>query len=110
MMQKKVTEALVATEEKWSRRLAIVWGAGRCGEHRRSSRRSDLEVVGMLQEMVGVETDPKQQSLFQHRLDPPVSQAQVLVGQMVPAQVLLVAAAAGSGHLGWAAGQGKPGS
>jgi len=25
MRQKKVTEALVATEEKWSRRLVIVW-------------------------------------------------------------------------------------
>jgi len=61
----------------------------------------------MLLEMLGFEADPKLLSLFQKRLDPPVSQAQVLVEQMVPAQVLLVAAA-GSGLLGWAAGQGKP--
>merc|ERR1712038_959445 len=87
-------------------------GVGRCGEHRRSSRRSDLEVVGMLLEMVGVEVDPKKQSLLRHRLDPPVSQSQVLVGQkVVPAQVLLAAAdAAESGLQGWAADQGKPGS
>ena len=65
----------------------------------------------MLQEMVGVEADPKLLSLFQHRLDPLVSQSQVLEEQkVVPAQVLLVAAAAGSGLLRWAAGQGKPGS
>jgi len=64
----------------------------------------------MLQEMIGAEADPKLLSLFQHRLDPLVSPAQVLVEQMVPAQVLLVAAAAGSGLLGWAADQEKPGS
>jgi len=65
----------------------------------------------MLLEMVGAEADPKLLSLFQHRLDPPVSQSQVLVGQkVVPAQVLLVVVAAGSGLLGWAVGQGKPGS
>merc|ERR1712038_1690686 len=87
-------------------------GVGRCGGHRRSSRRSDLEVVGMLLEMLGVEADPKLQSLFQKRLDPPVFQSQVLEEQkVVPAQVLLVvAAAAESGLLGWAAGQEKPGS
>ena len=60
--------------------------------------------------MVGAEADPKLLSLFQKRLDPPVFQSQVLVEQMVPAQVLLVAAAAESGLLGWAADQGKPGS
>ena len=61
--------------------------------------------------MVGAEVDPKLQSLFQHRLDPLVSQSQVLVGQkVVPAQVLLVVVAAGSGLLRWAAGQEKPGS
>merc|ERR1719414_190543 len=51
-------------------------------------------------------------SLLRHRLDPPVSQSQVLVGQkVVPAQVLLVVAAAAEyGLLGWAADQGKPGS
>ena len=65
----------------------------------------------MLLEMVGVEADPKLQSLLRHRLDPPVSQSQVLVEQkVVPAQVLLVVVAAGSGFLRWAAGQGKPGS
>jgi len=66
----------------------------------------------MLQEMIGAEADPKLQSSFQHRLDPPVSHARVLVGQkVVPAQVLLVvAAAAESGHLGWAVGQEKSGS
>merc|ERR1712038_674690 len=86
-------------------------GVGRCGEHRRSSHRSDREIVGMLQEMLGVEADPKLLSLFQHRLDPPVSQSQVLVEQrVVPAQVLLVVVAAESGLLGWAAGQEKPGS
>merc|ERR1712038_198514 len=86
-------------------------GVGRCGGHRRSSRRSDLEVVGMLLEMLGVEADPKLQSLFQKRLDPPVFQSQVLEEQkVVPAQVLLVVVAAESGHLGWAADQGKPGS
>jgi len=65
----------------------------------------------MLQKMLGAEVDPKLLSLFQHRLDPPVSQAQVLVGQkVVPAQVLLAAADAESGLLGWAVGQEKPGS
>ena len=64
----------------------------------------------MLLEMVGVEVDPKLLSLFQNRLDPPVSQAQVLLEQMVPAQVWPVAAAAGSALLGWAVGQEKPGS
>ena len=65
----------------------------------------------MLQEMLGVEADPKLQSSFQHRLDPLVSQSQVLVGQkVVPAQVLLVVAAVESALLGWAAGRGKPGS
>ena len=66
----------------------------------------------MLQEMLGVEADPKLQSLFQNRPDPPVSQAQVLLEQMVPAQVWPVAADAesGSGLLGWAVGQEKPGS
>ena len=64
----------------------------------------------MLLEMLGAEADPKLLSLFQHRLDPPVSQAQVLVGQkVVPAQVLLVVAVE-SGLLRWAADQGKPGS
>jgi len=61
--------------------------------------------------MIGAEADPKLQSLSQHRLDPPVSQAQVLEEQkVVPAQVLLVVAAAESGLLGWAADQEKPGS
>ena len=65
----------------------------------------------MLQEMLGVEADPKLQSLFQNRPDPPVSQAQVLVGQkVVPAHVWPVAADAESGLLGWAVGQEKPGS
>jgi len=65
----------------------------------------------MLQEMLGVEVDAKQQSLLRHRCDPRVSQSQVLVGQkVVPAQVWLVAVAAESGLLGWAADQGKPGS
>ena len=61
--------------------------------------------------MVGVEVDPKQQSLLRHRRDPLVSQSQVLVGQkVVPVQVLLVVVAAEYGLLGWVAGQGKPGS
>ena len=65
----------------------------------------------MLQEMLGVEVDAKQQSLLRHRCDPRFSQSQVLVGQkVVPAQVWLVAVAAESGLLGWAAGQEKPGS
>ena len=65
----------------------------------------------MLLEMVGVEADPKLQSLFQHRRDPLVSQSQVLVGQkVVPAQVLLVVVAVESGLLRWAAGQEKPGN
>ena len=65
----------------------------------------------MLPEMLGVEADPKLQSLFQHRRDPLVSQSQVLVGQkVVPVQVLLVVVAAEYGLLGWVAGQGKPGS
>jgi len=56
----------------------------------------------MLLEMLGVEVDPKLQSLFQHRRDPLVSQSQVLEEQRVfPAQVLLVVAAeAGSCLLG----------
>ena len=65
----------------------------------------------MLLEMVGVEVDPKLLSLFQNRLDPPVSQTQVLAEQkVVPAQVWPVAADAESGLLGWAVGQEKPGS
>jgi len=65
----------------------------------------------MLLEMVGAEADPKLLSLFQKRLDPPVSQTQVLEEQkVVPAQVLLVVVAAESGLLGWAADQEKPGS